>query len=162
MRSDSAKVPSFSHWAWSSRSSAGKLTFGSTLLNVTVGTVFFAISNPRTRAPSRLGLGRALNGPAVPPRFPRRKPRTLLGLRLGSDLGHRSRPPRSQLVQGSLSTEKAGLPVSVNADRTMNSSEARPEAHGERFGDPGGPDAGEATSSAASASSRCVSEQRRS
>jgi hypothetical protein len=34
----------------------------------------------------------------------------------------------------------------------VNSPETRPKTLGERFGDPGGPDPGEATSSAASAS----------
>jgi uncharacterized protein (DUF2236 family) len=38
--------------------------------------------------------------------------------------------------------------------------EARPKTGAERFGDPGGPDAGEATSSTASASADCMSEQR--
>ena len=71
----------------------------------------------------RFRLGRALYRPAVPPRFPRPLPRTLIGLRLGSDLGHRTRPPCFQLMLGSLSTEEAGLPVSVNADRTSNSTE---------------------------------------
>src|SRR5947208_14221 len=58
-------------------SSSGKLTRWSTFLNpLTPQRYVFAY--PWDESPQR---------PAVPPRFPRLPPRTLVGFRLGSDLG---------------------------------------------------------------------------